>query len=151
MLDPASASIAIVGFTASLATLIAATVKSAQTVHELWRTVDYTPRQVKGLARQLKLLQTLLYHVRNCNYSNAHVTQELLLEWESSIRDMEEDMEDFQRLLLKLCTLLSRPAPVQKVKAKLRCVLAGNAVARHQQNFKDHCQQLTLMLSMISW
>ena len=150
MLDPASASIAFVGFTASLVTLVAAAVESAQNFHDLWNSTGNTPQEVKGLLRRLKRFQDLLHYLRNGNFKNVTLPQSYATQWKSSIEEMEDDLKTFQGLILQLQKLLSRPAPLQKVQARLRYVLAQKSVAHHQQRLRHHCEQLTLTLSVAS-
>ena len=150
MLDPASASIAFVGFTASLVTLVATTVNSARTVHDLWKSIGNTPQEVKRLFCHLKKLEDLLHCLRNCALDDAPLPQSIAAQWEDSIKKIEDDMEEFQEFVLKLHALLSKPTPLRKVRARLRYVLAENSVARYQQKLHYHCEQLTLMLGMVS-
>ena len=150
MLDPASASIAFVGFTASLVTLVAATTNSAQSVHDLWKSIGNTPKEVKALLRQLRRLEDLVHCLQNCNFSNAPLSRSIAAQWEDSTKEIECDMREVHELVLKLHRLLSKPTTLQKVQARLRYVLAENTILRYQQRLQYHCGQLTLMLSVVS-
>jgi hypothetical protein len=63
-MDPASATVAFVGFAASLATVAAVVVDSSRTLHDVYKSVKNAPREIQRMDQKSKRLHKMILEVQ---------------------------------------------------------------------------------------
>ena len=111
-MDPASASVALVGFAASLTTLAGLALDASTTVYNVQRRFKHAPADIKRLSTELERFELLLHEVHcqihNHLDENAASTIRTLLA--STTSQMHADMSGFMRVVQRLNAVLCAPA-----------------------------------------
>ena len=152
-MDPASASVALVGFAASLTTLAGLALDASTTVYNVQRRFKHAPADIKRLSTELERFELLLHEVHcqihNHLDENAASTIRTLLAGTTS--QMHEDMSSFMRVVQRLNAVLCAPAGPSKLLAwRIRFILQEATVQEYQRLISSHVGVLTLLLEMLN-
>src|SRR5436305_7940827 len=103
-MDPASATVAFVGFAASVATLAGLLIESAKTINELCSKFKRVPDDLKRFLASLQQLELLLALLkdRTSYYADEDLPQGLKQFWLDNAFQMEEDYNKLGKLVRKL-------------------------------------------------
>lgn len=148
-MDPASASIAFVGFTASLATLAGLVLQSSRVVHEICQKVKDTPKEVTDLQDQLVQLHGLLQGLKE----NAPVptTSGILLEtWQFAIQQLQNDMDTFSKRIQTISKHIKQKGSRSPfVGAAFRNFYEADVLKQYQVKFAGHIGAFTLLQAQL--
>lgn len=151
-MDPALASVAAVGFAASLTTLTALVIKSSQTLYRVRSSFKNAPQDVRRLCRQFHGLQGLLQEVQQCMQEprGLWITSNIQAVFTSTIDNMHDDLSNFQRIMVKLEALLNRESPGKTLTLRIRRILQEDVVQDFQRQMSSYVGTLTLILVMVN-
>ena len=152
-MDPASAGVAFVGFTASLATLTAVVIDSSKTLYNLRNKLRNTPEDVRRLIRQFSVFESLLKEVQGVlqDHGDLGVPRGLHALWEGSADQMRDDVERFGVVVSRLQRLLEQPTLSSRlIRLRIRGVFEEDAIATFQRQISMHIETLTVIQTLIS-
>ena len=152
-MDPASAAVAFVGFAASLATLVAVVIDTSKTIYNLGSKLRHAPKDVERLLFEFEIFGGLLKEIRSRaeEHGDANTPPGLRELWAVSASQMQNDMENFQSVILKLSVLLKGTISSSAlVRLRIRSLFSESAVTRYRQQITAHHGILTLVQSLMS-
>jgi len=152
-MDPASASVAFIGFAASLTTLVALVLDASTTVYNAQRLFRRAPDDIRRLSTQLIHFERLLREIQEQiqGHSDGGVTAEVATLLTSATDQMHADMASFKLVIQKLNAVLSAPAAHKKLLAlRLRFILQAGMVQEYQRMTSSHIEVLTLLVGMLN-
>ena len=148
-MDPASA---IIGLTASLATLCGLVLESAKILYKAQNHFKEAPRDIRRLCRQISEFEVLLNEVRNhLNSDTSARTTPIRMLIVSSAQHMQDDLQEFSRKVQKLKEILDGSSSKEKLLGfRLRHVFTESKVAQYQHLISSHSGTLTLYLALLA-
>ncbi len=152
-MDPMSASVAFVGFAASLATLAALVVDSSRTLYNIRRKLKNAPEDIRRLSRQLTEFECLLLEVqeRMRDHRVEYAASGIEMLFATAVNNMGKDMGDFGCTVQRLKGSLSAPASPRKLLGlRIRHILQEERVQEYQRLIASHIGTLTLLLEMVT-
>ena len=152
-MDPMSASVAFIGFAASLATLAAVVIDGSKTLYNVRRKLKKAPEDIKRLCSQMREFECLLLEVQEQirDYPIVSAASSMVTLFKASIEQMRKDMDDFDRIVRKLKGMLLAPAsPQQFVVQRVRHLLQEDSVREFQIMISSHKGTLTLLLEVLN-
>jgi hypothetical protein len=152
-MDPASATVAFVGFAASLATLAGLLIQSVQTIDDLCHKLKRAPDDLKRFCDDLKRLELLLGLLkdRTSHYAEGDLPQELLLFWHDNASQMEKDYHNLDKLISKLQRCFDGYSVSKKhVTARVRMFFSCEEILEFNKRLSGHVGKFSLALSMIN-
>lgn len=152
-MDPASASIAIVGLAASLTTLAALVIDSCKTIQNVRAQLRNAPKDIRRLSRGLKELENLICGLRDIVRAqpSGHTTSIIEVAFENATEQMHRDMTEFGIVIQRLKGLLNTSASPGKILAlQIRHILSESAVQKYESLISSHVGTLTLLLGMLN-
>lgn len=152
-MDPASASIAVIGLAASLTTLAALVIDSCKTMYTVRAQLRNAPKDIQRLSRGLKEFEDLVCGLRDIVRAqpSGHAASILELAFENSTEQMHRDMVDFEIVIQRLKGLLDTSTSPGKILAlRIRHILNESAVQKYQHLISSHVGTLTLLLGMLN-
>lgn len=152
-MDPASASVAIVGFAASLTTLAALVIDSCKTLYDVRNQLRNAPKDIRRLSKRLREFEYLVCGLRDIMqaHSSGNTASFIELMFENAAEQMHRDMTDFGVVIQRLKGLLNTSASPAKILAlKIRHILSESAVQEYQRLITSHVGTLTLLLGMLN-
>ncbi|MCJ1228287.1 hypothetical protein MMC12_004948 [Toensbergia leucococca] len=149
-MDPASAGVAVVGFTSAVVTLAGLAVQSCQTLHALHDKLKHTKVDVEGLINKLETLGNLLNLLGNAIVDEDDVAADIKAVWAKCSIDVERDLTSFSRLVNKLETRLNDPS-VSGLDLRLRVkkLISDDVITDHMNRLGEHIQSLGLIQNSI--
>lgn len=152
-MDPASAAVAFVGFTASLTTLVGLAVDSLKTLHRLHEKIKDGPEGILRLQRDFRHLQALLFEIqgqqREISQSSGLTTTSEL--WSGSGKQMQQDMEIFRTFLSDLDRRTDRTSISSKnLRLRIRLFFEEDRITELQRRLSTHIQFLHIVESLMS-
>lgn len=152
-MDPASATVAFVGFAASLATIAGLLIQSAQTINDLCLKFKRAPDDLKrfhAVLKQLELLLGLLKD-RTSHYVEEDLPQELKRFWHDNASQMKEDYHRLNTLISKLQRCFDGDSVSKKhITARLRVFFCSEEILEFDKRLSGHVEKFGLALSMIN-
>ena len=152
-MDPMSASVAIIGFAASLTTLAAVVIDSSRTLYNVRRKFKKAPEDIKRLCRQLREFECLLLEVQERIRDSPveHAASGMGTLFIAAIEHIRNDMSDFDCAVQQLKGLLNtRTSPRESFLLRVRHVLQEDRVREYQFLISSHVGTLTLLLQMVT-
>jgi len=152
-MDPASAAVAFVGFSASVVQLSAVTLNSCQTLHHFYKGYSNAPANVDRLAKLLKRLELVASRLHNLDTPciEGSIQHNVDQFWEQHAREMKDDLEQFRNLVVKLEKKLKVKSHTPKqVFARLRVVFSDEETTKWEQVLSAHIATATSMLSVMT-
>lgn len=152
-MDPASATVAFVGFAASLASLAGLLIQSAQTIEDLCRKFKRAPDDLKRFCAALKRLELLLGLLkdRTSHYAEGDLPQDFLRFWCDNASQMEKDYHKLHTLISKLQHCFDGYSVSKKnVTARVRVFFSSAEISEFDKRLSGHVEKFSLALSMIN-
>jgi len=148
-MDPASA---IIGFTASLTTLVGLVIESAKILYKAQSHFKEAPRDIRRLYRQIFEFEALLRQVQSqTNIECGSQTSAIRALINNSAQHMQDDLKEFDSSFQKLKSILDDPTTNNKLFGlRIRHVLTESKVTRYQQLISSYSGTLTLFLALIN-
>ena len=149
-MDPASA---IIGFTASLTTLVGLVIESAKTLYKAQSHFKEAPRDIRRLSRQMCEFEALLREVQSqinveCGFRGSAI-QSLI---NTSAQRMQDDLKEFNSSFQKVKSILEEPSTNKNLLLGLRVrhILTESKVTKYHQIISSYSGTLTLFLALIN-
>lgn len=151
-MDPASAAVAFVGFTASLVTLAGLALDSLQTLYRFQAKVKDAPEDILRLQDGLKRFEALLSEIGlQQNDGLSTLPQHLCELWGDSAMQMKKDLERFRDFLLGFERRVNQSSVSSKnLRARLKFFFREDAVDAFQRRLSMHVQFLHTVQSLLS-
>lgn len=152
-MDPASATVAFVGFAASLTTLAGLLIQSAQTIEDLCRKFKHAPDDLKRFCAALKQLELLLELLkdRTSQYANGHLPVDFLRFWHDNASQMEKDYHKLHTLIFKLQRCFDKYSVSKRnVTARVRMFFSSTDILELDKRLSGHVEKFNLALSLIN-
>jgi len=152
-MDPASASVALVGFAASLATLAALVIDTSTTIYNAQRRFKSAPDDINGLLIQLREFKCLLDEVRRHvqDHQGPYGSPAIGALIANTADRMHTDMATFKSVMERLNAVLAVPASPRRILAlRIRYILQESVVQEHQRLISSHMGVLTVLLEMLN-
>ena len=150
-MDPASAGVAFVGFSASLITLVGLAADSWKTLYNLQNKLKHAKGDIRRLCDKLQLLQRLMRELEKTVGNFGDVSQKIKDLWKDQSSQMEQDMKGFKAVVDNLEKLLDgKSISKLNVRAHAKLALSDDVVAQYEGCLAQHIQFLELVLEMIS-
>lgn len=152
-MDPASASIAIVGFAASLTTLAALVIDSSKTIYNVRAQLRNAPKDIQRLSRRLREFEYLVCGLRDIlqGHPSGYTASIIEVVFENSAEQMHHDMTDFGTTIHRLKGLLNSSAsPGKLLVLQIRHILNESAVQEYQRLITSHVGTLTFLLGLLN-
>ena len=150
LMDPASAGVAVVGFTSAVVTLAGVAVQSCQTLYALHDKLKHAKVDVQSLVNKLQTLGNLLNLLRNAIVDEDDVAADTKAVWAKCSIDVEKDLTSFSRLVNKLESRLNDPS-ISGFDLRLRAkkLISEDVVTDYMNRFGEHIQYLELIQNLI--
>jgi hypothetical protein len=148
LMDAASA---IIGFTASLTTLVGLVIESAKTLYKAQSSFKEAPRDIRRLSRQIFEFEALLRQVQSqINVECNPQTSAIYALINTSAQHMQDDLREFDSSFKKVKSILDEPANSKLFGIRIRHILTESKVTRYQQLISSYSGTLTLFLALIN-
>jgi len=148
-MDPASV---IIGFTASLATLVGLVIQSAKTLYEAQSHFKEAPQDIKRLSHQIREFEALLRQVQlQLNVECGSQTSAIRALINISAQRMQDDLKEYDTSFQKLNSILDEPCSNRKLFGRrIRHILTESKVTKYQQLISSYSERLTLFLVLLN-
>jgi hypothetical protein len=153
-MDPASAAVAFVGFSASVVTLCGLVAESTRTLYELQDKVRNAPEELRRILTTFQSLEILLVEVQRLS-SDVGVTNtpsHLKEAWMSAVRPLESDVVSFRGWLFHHFKI-DRDEDLGKkqgVGRRVRVFFAEERIKTFYRTITLHIAQLSILYQLIS-
>ncbi|KAF2114230.1 hypothetical protein BDV96DRAFT_633020, partial [Lophiotrema nucula] len=152
-MDPASATVAFVGFAASITTLTATLFNSCKTLRDLCHDLGNAPQDLHRLLRNVQILERMVIQVKQTgteivsDESMAHLDAY----WKNNATDMETDLQGFHQKVSKLQSGLDKPSVTSKhVRARFYKVFTESDIAHYERLLSQHLDIFTVLYTILS-
>ena len=152
-MDPASATIAVVGFAASLATLAGLVIESTKTINGLCSKFKRAPDDIKRFLVTLQQFEALLKLLkdRTSHYTDTELPQELKQFWLTSAFQMEEDCLKLDERCKYLRSCFDGKSFSNKhVRGRLQNFFRFEDTLELERRLLNHVEIFNLALSMVN-
>ena len=156
MLDPASATVAFVGFAGSLAALSGAAINGLRTLKNVCQQLKDAPDDIKHLTVTVTQLERLITRVETASKTidqneAIHECLECLDGWEEDVQLAQKDFHTLQTISRRLeKSLASRSGTGQNFTTRLRQSFACDEIRKYESRLGRHIQAFSLMLALLS-
>lgn len=149
-MDPASAAVAVVGFSASLATLVGLVINCSRTLYDLQRNLREAPEGILRLQHDLRSLQALLTEIqcRVRKHGEASVPRDFRGLWGSVSTQMERDIAVFMATVSTHSTQLGTPIR-KRIPIRIRHIFDENTVEAFRRRISRHIEILSIAQGFI--
>jgi Zn-dependent oligopeptidase len=152
-MDPASATVAFVGFAASLATLVGLVIESAKTINDFCNKFERAPKDLQrfqSIVKQSNSLLTLLKD-QTSQYADGDLPQNLLEYWLENVVQMQTDYEALKKIALKLQGHFGLVSTSKKhVRARIHHFFCSGEILELETRLSAHVAKFHLALTMIA-
>ncbi|KAL5389245.1 hypothetical protein DPSP01_002558 [Paraphaeosphaeria sporulosa] len=152
-MDPASATVAFVGFAASITTLAAVLFQSCKTLRDLCHDLHNAPQDLHRLLRNAQTLEKVVLQVKRtgAEIANEESMEHIDAYWMNNVKDMERDLEVFNKKVSKLQKSLEKPSITSlQVKARFYKVFSESDIEQYERQLSQHRDTFTMLYSMVS-
>lgn len=147
-MDPASAAVAFVGFTASIFTLSGLVANSCKTIHNVWHSLKDAPEDVSRLIRKMRILERVISEIERVVVQLGE-DPSLLGSQQYWVDQIEEMVNDFTILDNKINNLQADLIAKRSVKkylwARARKFLSEDDILKYERILSDHLQTFNVM------
>lgn len=150
-MDPASAAVAFVGFTASIASLSAVVATSCKTIHNVWHSLKDAPQDVCRLARKMKRLEKVILEIERVvvQFGEDPSLLDSQQYWVDQIEEMVDDFAILDDKINNLQACLAAKTPAKKhLWARARKFLSEDDILKYERILSDHLQTFNVMYSL---
>ncbi|KAJ9609399.1 hypothetical protein H2200_005726 [Cladophialophora chaetospira] len=152
-MDPACASIALIGFAASLATLAGLVIESAQTLTALCLKLSNAPADLKRFLLVLQQHEALLVELRArvTFFTDDEIPMALQLLWQQNITQMAADYTQLKTAVNRIKAWFGGESTTNKnIRARVRSFFIAPEILQLQEHLRDHVDRFHIVLSMIN-
>jgi len=109
-MDPASASVAFIGFAVSLASIAALVVDSSKAIYKVCKSLKDAPSDIQRLQRKIKRLEEIVLKIKTAasDFCDASVQVHVEEYWFSHMAELEDDLDLFKAKIIALHTALEK-------------------------------------------
>ncbi|KAF2432143.1 hypothetical protein EJ08DRAFT_695940 [Tothia fuscella] len=151
-MDPASATVAFVGFAASVSTLAGLLLRSSKDVHDICQKVKHAPKELKELEGQQRLLHTISEELNLHELNGTQVSNQIRKAWEDILKTMTDDLHVFDNELKRMKSSIKTRAQGSRrllLRAGLKLYFAPESIKSFNTRFSGHIGTLNLLLSQM--
>lgn len=151
-MDPASATVAFIGFAASIATLAAVVIDSAKTLRNLTVGLSDAPTEVLRLAKKIDRLERIIVEVKKTGEGLKDDASSASLDayWQEHALEMQKDFMTLQSKIAALSSNFDRKSPSSKrLWARFRVIFSEQDILKYNRIIGEHTDILNFILSMI--
>lgn len=154
-MEPASATVAFVGFAASLVTLASIVANGSKSAASLYKSLKEAPDDVKRLLDNARNFEHLFVEIerKSREYSDAGrlLPAHLQQFWDDRITQMEIDFARLRDLLEGLeRSLAGQSLSRTPLRARIKKYFSENTISTYEKILSDHRETLTLFFSILS-
>lgn len=152
-MDPASATVALVGFAASIAGLAGTVFQSCQALHTFCKGLATAHQNVQRLSSLIKRLEIVTNQLQNIDTSRlkGRLDNETERYWRQQAADMRKDLYEFHEKVSKLENKFrARTFTSVDVTARLRVMFSNEETTRYERLFSSHIEAANLVLSILT-
>ncbi|KIX93512.1 uncharacterized protein Z520_10690 [Fonsecaea multimorphosa CBS 102226] len=152
MLDPASASVAFIGFAASLATLAGLVVDSIQTLIELRSRLNGAPEELKRLLSVLRQHESILVDLRDrtSTFTSEELSDELQKFWQENNTQMAADYARLKEHVKKIQVTFQGTTVTKKyLRARIQNAFRSPEVQELETRLQGNLSKFDAVLSMV--
>ena len=133
--------ITVVGFAASIVTLLVVVGDSAQTVRDLWSNFKDSPRNLEKLSHVISENEALLREIEAASeaFERVGIPESLLLRWKSTSANVHRDFETLRSEMKRIldCTK-GKEITKRHVRQRIKHFFSGHALERHCEQLSAH-------------
>ncbi|KAH0565040.1 hypothetical protein GP486_001566 [Trichoglossum hirsutum] len=152
-MDPASASVAAVGFAASILTLATAAAQSSRAIHNLWHNLRDAPEDLKRLLRTIETLELLTREIadKSHGYWSDGLPEGLRDLWNNRAELMKEDFRGLENSVAKLeKSIAGKTYSNQHIRMRVQKFFSNDKIKGYEKKLSSHVETFTLALSILS-
>ena len=153
MVDPASAAVAFVGLTGSVAALAGVVVESCKTLNNVWHSLKDAPRDTLRLFKKLKRFETILLELQHVGEDPADQAfrDRYQQSWLDNVEDTLQDFSILKAKILKLEGSLNvKKLSRRHVCAQIRKVFSEDEIEKYENVLSGHMETFSMMLALFS-
>ena len=152
-MDPASAAVAFVGFSGSIATLLAVALDSCRKIHNIAQLLRDAPDHIRRLFGKVERLRSVLTEIEEIGnktgdeYLGANVSRD----WTSIVRIMEKDLAALEGKISKLQKSLGGKSLSRlHMSVRIRMFFSAEEVDKYEEALSDDLDTFNLLLCMLN-
>ncbi|KAI8631723.1 hypothetical protein F5Y19DRAFT_493585 [Xylariaceae sp. FL1651] len=152
-MDPASAAVAFIGFSAAIVQLAGSLANGCMTLYKLKQKLNETPQDISRLHKSMKRLERLVAEVRSLeNDIGEHwLSSNLGIHWSEHAADIENDLNALNQRLSKLVRILEAKSITSKhVRATIRKAFMEEDIVKFERILTAHQDTFSFMLSVVA-
>jgi len=152
-MDPGSATVAFVGFAASIATLLAAAIESSRTIHDAYKSIKHAPREIQRLAQKSERLHKMISEVQNISQDfNDGLPPPFIRDfWLQNASPMYNDFLDFKARADKLQSgMAEKSATGKHMLLRVHSFFSEREMRKCEEQLSDHIQTIGILMNMLS-
>lgn len=152
-MEPASATIAFVGFAASITTLLATAIESSRTIHDVYTSFKNAPREIQRLDQKSKRLHKLILEVQHISqeFQDGQPPAFIVDFWLQHAMEISDDFVNFKQKANKLHSGISAKSVTGKnMVVRVQNFFSEREMRRCEEQLSEHIQTLGILMSMLS-
>lgn len=152
-MDPASATVAFVGFAASLATLVGLVIESTKTINNFCSKFERAPKELQRFQSTVKQSNCLLALLKEqtSQHADEDLPQNLREYWLENVVQMYTDYKALEKIALKLQGQFDLFSASKKhVRARVRHFFCSDEISELETRLSAHVAKFHLALTMIA-
>lgn len=152
-MDPASATVAFVGFAASIATLAAVVADSCKTIHNVWHSLKDAPQDVCRLLRKMRRLEKVILEIERVvvRFDEDPSLLDSKQYWVDQIVEMVDDFAILKDKINNLqVALTAKKFSKTHLWARARKFLSEDDILKYESILSGHLQTFHIMYSLQS-
>ena len=152
-MDPASAAVAFVGFSASIASLSALILDSCNKIYSTAQSLKNAPNHIRRLFGKVKRLHRVISEIEKIGneIGNEPLGEDIQRDWKSIATMMRADLMALEGKISKLQRSLDGKS-LSKIhmSVRVRMFFSAEEVDRYENLLSDHLETINLFLCMLS-
>lgn len=152
-MDPASAAVAFVGFSASIASLSALVLDSCNKIHSIAQSLRNAPNHIRRLFGKIERLHRVIAEIEKIGneIGDEHLGTDVQRDWMNIATIMRADLMALEGTISKLQRNLDGKS-LSKVhlSVRVRMFFSAEEVERYENLLSDHLETINLFLCMLS-
>ena len=152
-MDPASAAVAFVGFSASIASLLAITLDSCNKIHSIAQSLKNAPDHIRRLFGKIERLRGVVSKIEKIGneIGDEAFGTDVQRVWMDTVTIMKTDLMALEGKISKLQRILNGKS-LSKVhmSVRIRMFFSAEEVDKYENILSDHLATINLLLCMLS-
>lgn len=152
-MDPASATVAFVGFAASIATLSAVVADSCKTIHNVWHSLKDAPQEAHRLLRKMERLEKVILEIERVvvRFGEDPSLLDSKQYWVDQIVEMVDDFAILKDKINNLqANLTAKKFSKTHLWARARKFLSEDDILKYESILSGHLQTFHVMFCLQS-